>query len=56
MTRADQTAITVRIGIDEPVIGVVHSLQSKNGGPLDAKCSGLRTSRFRLRYTGGARS
>lgn len=39
MKRADQTEIRMRIVIDEPVIGVAHSLQSKDGGPLDAKCS-----------------
>lgn len=25
--------------IDEPIIGVAHSLQSKDGRPLDAQCS-----------------
>ena len=39
MTRADQSEIRMRIVIDEPVVGVAHSLQSKDGGPLDAKCS-----------------
>ena len=39
MTRADQTEIRMRIVIDEPVIGVAHSLQSKEGRPLDARCS-----------------
>lgn len=39
MTRADQSEIRMRIVIDGPVIGVAHSLQSKDGGPLDAKCS-----------------
>ena len=39
MTRADQSEIRMRIVIDEPVIGVAHSLQSKDGGPLDAQCS-----------------
>ena len=36
MTRADQTEIRMRIVIDEPVVSVAHSLQSKDGGPLDA--------------------
>jgi hypothetical protein len=39
MTRADQSEIRMRIVIDEPVIGVAHSLQSKDGRPLDAQCS-----------------
>ncbi len=39
MTRADQSEIRMRIVIDEPVIGVAHSFQSKDGRPLDAQCS-----------------
>lgn len=40
MARADQTGIRMRILIDRPVVGVVHSLQSKDDGPLDPKTSG----------------
>ena len=39
MTRANQSEIRMRIVIDGPVVGVAHSLQSKDGGPLDAQCS-----------------
>ena len=39
MTRADRTEIRMRIVIDEPVPGVLHSLQSKDGHPLDPKKS-----------------
>lgn len=39
MTRADQTEVVFRIVIDQPVPGVLHSLQAKDGGPLDAKTS-----------------
>ena len=39
MTRADRTEIRMRIVIDEPVPGVLHSLQSKDGHPLDPKRS-----------------
>ena len=39
MKRADPTEIRMRIVIDEPVEGVAHSLQSKDGGPLDPQCS-----------------
>jgi hypothetical protein len=37
MARADQTEIRMRIVIDNPVAGVLHSLQSKDGYPLDPK-------------------
>jgi hypothetical protein len=37
MARADQTEITMRIVIENPVPGVLHSLQSKDGHPLDPK-------------------
>ena len=33
----DQTEIPFRILIERPVVGVLHSLQSKEGGPMDAK-------------------
>ena len=39
MARADQTDLRLRILIDRPVAGVVHSLQAKNDGPLDPKAS-----------------
>ena len=39
MKRADQIEIHMRIVIDEPVVGVAHSLQSRDGGPLDSQCS-----------------
>jgi len=39
MARADQTEITLRITIEQPVTGVLHSLQSKDDMPLDPKRS-----------------
>jgi hypothetical protein len=39
MARPDQIQIPLRIVIDDPVPGVLHSLQSKDGGPLDPKAS-----------------
>ena len=39
MSCAEQTEIRMRIVIDEPVPGVLHSLQSKDGHPLDPKRS-----------------
>jgi hypothetical protein len=39
MARADQTEIRLRIVIEHPVRGVLHSLQAKDDGPLDPKCS-----------------
>ena len=39
MARADQTPVPMRIVIDAPVPGVLHSLQSKDGHPLDPKVS-----------------
>jgi hypothetical protein len=39
MARADQTEINLRIIIKRPVIGVLHSLQSKDDLPLDPKSS-----------------
>jgi hypothetical protein len=39
MTRADQREIRMRIVIENPVAGVLHSLQSKDGHPLDPKRS-----------------
>ncbi len=39
MAKADQIALTFRIRIERPVIGVPHSLQAKDGTPLDPKTS-----------------
>ncbi|MDR6953741.1 hypothetical protein J2X65_003104 [Ancylobacter sp. 3268] len=39
MARTDQSAINLRIVIEQPVVGVLHSLQAKDGSPLDPKCS-----------------
>ena len=39
MARADQREIRMRIVIENPVPGVLHSLQSKDGHPLDSKKS-----------------
>jgi hypothetical protein len=37
MTRGEQREIRMRIVIENPVPGVLHSLQSKDGHPLDPK-------------------
>src|ERR1044072_1719138 len=39
MAKPDQTEIRMRIVIEQPVAGVLHSLQSKEDGPLDSKRS-----------------
>lgn len=39
MARADQTIVNFRIIIDQPVVGVFHSLQAKDDLPLDPKYS-----------------
>ena len=39
MAKRDQVEIRARITIDHPVPGVLHSLQSKGGHPLDPKAS-----------------
>lgn len=39
MKRADKTEIAMRIVIDRPVPGVLHSLQSTDGDPLDPQRS-----------------
>lgn len=36
---ADQRAIKLRIIVERPVVGVLHSLQAKDGSPLDPKSS-----------------
>ncbi|WP_439566730.1 DUF5990 family protein [Sphingopyxis sp.] len=40
MARTDQSDIGMRIVINQPVAGVLHSLQAKDGHPLDPKSSG----------------
>lgn len=40
MARTDRHEIAMRIVIDQPVAGVLHSLQAKDGHPLDPKSSG----------------
>jgi hypothetical protein len=39
MAKTDQKPINLRIVIDQPVIGVFHSLQAKDESPLDPKFS-----------------
>jgi hypothetical protein len=39
MARQDQVEVRTRIVIENPVPGVLHSLQAKDGHPLDAKRS-----------------
>lgn len=39
MARLDQTDFAMRVGIDRPMIGAMHSLQASNQGVLDPKCS-----------------
>jgi len=39
MARLPQTEIRMRILIEDPVTGVLHSLQDKKGAPVDAKRS-----------------
>ncbi|WP_029351427.1 DUF5990 family protein [Bosea sp. 117] len=39
MAQTDQRAIRLRIIIEQPVIGVLHSLQAKDESPLDPKYS-----------------
>lgn len=39
MAKADQSAIHLRLTIEQPVIGVLHSLQAKDDKPLDPKHS-----------------
>jgi len=39
MSRADQAEIRMRIVLDQPVDGLLYSLQSKDDGPLDPKRS-----------------
>lgn len=39
MARTKQTVVSFRIVVEQPVEGVVHSLQAKDGQPLDPKQS-----------------
>ncbi|MEQ6335554.1 DUF5990 family protein [Sphingobium sp. MK2] len=39
MARLDQTDFAMRVVIDRPMIGAMHSLQAGNQGVLDPKCS-----------------
>jgi hypothetical protein len=39
MAQAADHVIKLRMIVDQPVAGVLHSLQDKDGSPLDAKCS-----------------
>lgn len=39
MAKTDQSVIDLRIVIEQPVIGVLHSLQAKDDSPLDPKSS-----------------
>lgn len=39
MPRTDQRPINLRIVIEQPVVGVLHSLQAKDDSPLDPKRS-----------------
>lgn len=39
MPRTDQRPVDLRIVIEQPVIGVLHSLQAKDDSPLDPKQS-----------------
>jgi hypothetical protein len=39
MVRESQSEIPMRIVIEQPVVGVLHSLQAKDDHPLDPKCS-----------------
>lgn len=39
MARTDQTEIALRIIIEQPVVGVLHSLQAKDEQPLNPKSS-----------------
>jgi hypothetical protein len=39
MKRVDQSVINLRIVIEQPVVGVLHSLQAKDDSPLDPKKS-----------------
>jgi hypothetical protein len=57
MARVDQTDVRMRIVIDRPVIGVMHSLQAGNEAVLDPRYSkNRRTAGFRLFRSRGPRA
>lgn len=39
MAKTDQSVVNLRIVIERPVVGVLHSLQAKDESPLDPKSS-----------------
>jgi len=39
MAKADQKIVSLRITIEQPVAGVLHSLQARDGSPLDPEAS-----------------
>lgn len=39
VAKTDQSVVNLRIGIENPVIGVLHSVQAKDGTPLEPKRS-----------------
>jgi hypothetical protein len=39
MAKTDQSVVNLRIVIEQPVVGVLHSLQAKDDSPLDPKSS-----------------
>lgn len=56
MARPPQTEIRMRIIVERPVAGVLHSLQNKKGAPVDAKASadgGAIAFDFQLRIAAG---
>jgi hypothetical protein len=56
VTRAEQREIRIRIVIENPVRGVVHSLQSKDGHPLDPKAADAEKAlafEFPVRFADG---
>jgi hypothetical protein len=56
MARAARTEICMRLVIEDPVPGVVHSLQDKKSQPIDAKSSSggeALTFDFRIRLAAG---
>jgi hypothetical protein len=58
MARADQREIRLRIVIENPVPGVLHSLQSKDGHPLDpkkAEAGKALSFDFPIRFAAGPR-
>lgn len=57
MARVDQTDVRMRIVIERPVIGVMHSLQAGSEAVLDPQYSkNRRTAGFRLFRSRGPRA